>query len=209
MAASVANTHRHMAWQEVRAAALKQVKVRKTDSPEAQKVLDWKMRWKVTAAERTSSPRTGHVVTINLGPRGFQACIEGLPGVVEQHDTQPVVIHLQDVRITKRRLRTIHDFAKRILPDYTMYAQLKQCTAARRYNMGVISLVRNDAAHDATQVSVSQFLDQDAEHHEDVADTVEQCTGRVLVIKTSPPGAPGEVWHVNIYQHTANALARS
>ena len=31
------------------------------------------------------------------------------------------------------------------------------------------------------------------------------CTGRVLLLKTNPPGAPCPVWHVNVYQHTASA----
>lgn len=202
----IANTRKHMVWQEVRAAALRQKKSRQQDTPEEQEVQDWRTQWKVTAEERVASPHTCYVVTINVGPRGLQACIERLPEVVQQHDTIPMALHLQDVRITKRRLRTIHDLVKRILPDHTMYASLKQCKRARRYNMGVVTLLRNDVAHNATQVPVSHFLQSGDGESGDSADaTVQHCAGRVLVLKTSPTGAPGEVWHLNVYQHTSNA----
>eukprot|EP00961_Rhodomonas_salina_P080572 1084066-Rhodomonas_salina.2 len=33
------------------------------------------------------------------------------------------------------------------------------------------------------------------------------CAGRLIVLRTKPPGALGPVWHVNLYQHTSSASA--
>ena len=71
-------------------------------------------------------------------------------------------------------------------------------------------MLRNDAAHAATQVPVSEFLPTGGdEQGAAAAATMHACAGRVLVLKTKPVGAPGEVWHVNVYQHTSNAPVRS
>ena len=41
-----------------------------------------------------------HVVTVNIGPLGLQATIEDLPALAKQHSTLPIVIHLQDIKLT-------------------------------------------------------------------------------------------------------------
>jgi hypothetical protein len=134
-------------------------------------------------------------------------CLQSLPELVQQHDEKPVVIHLQDVRITSRRFKTLQDFMKKVLPDYTVYAELKKCKNARRYQMGVLSFLRNDAAHSAVQVPLEDFVDSDEADPAQQQALLAHCAGRVLVLKTEPPGAPGPVWHLNLYQHTANAMA--
>ena len=71
--------------------------------------------------------------------------------------------------------------------------------------MGVVTLLRNDAALSADVASVGDFLLPDVDKGKDVTPAVELCTGRVLVLETKPTGARGAVWHVNVYQYTSSA----
>ena len=206
-------THNHMVWQQIRAEALKQKKQRRPAEEGGEMEKDWRRRWQIRACDLPASPASCHVVTVNVGPRGLAVCLGELPSLVVQHDTAPMVIHLQDIRITPRRFKTLRDRIKKVMPDYTPYAFIKRCKGAKRYQMGVMTLLRNDVAHSAEQVPVTHFAPAD-----DTAGVVENgaapraalevpCAGRVLVLKTKPPGGAGEVWHINVYQHTANAPA--
>eukprot|EP00961_Rhodomonas_salina_P107951 1453803-Rhodomonas_salina.1 len=62
-----------------------------------------------------------------------------------------MAIHLQDIKITARRARTIHDQLKRILPDYTAFSAVRPRGPSRRYNLGVMTLIRNDVAFTTTR----------------------------------------------------------
>lgn len=199
-------TRRHMVWQQIRAEALRQKKRRKTDEEEdGGQEKEWKAKWRLSAAQRGDARETCHVVTVNIGPRGLSICLEELPSLLTQHDTLPMAIHLQDIRISARRFKTIHDRMKQVMPDYTAYAHVKKCKTGRRYQMGVLTLLRNDVAHKAEQIPLAEVTDQEGKATDEAL--LRACAGRVLVTKTSPPGAPGQVWHINVYQHTSNAAA--
>ena len=203
--AAVRNTHKHMAWQQIRAETLRQKRRKEPESEEAVASRDWRRQWGVRRVDRTNP--TCHVVTINVGPRGLQVCVENLPWVVHQHQTPPMVIHLQDIRITRRLFKTIQDLLRKLMPDYTAYANIKTCKKSRRCQMGVMTLLRNDVAHTAEQVHLDTFDREHSGERQSAEMRATACAGRVLVLKTAPPGAPGPVWHVNAYQHTSSAKA--
>ena len=98
MHTTVESTRSHMMWQQVRAEAARQKKRRQPLTEEAQGAIDWKRQWRVAGEDR--SDPTCHVVTVNVGPRGLQVCIEDLPHLIGQHNVRQMVIHLQDIRIT-------------------------------------------------------------------------------------------------------------
>ena len=118
-----------------------------------------------------------------------------------------MVIHLQDVKITKRRIQTMQEHVKKLLPDYTIFSQIKSAGGGRQYKMGVVTLLRNDLALTANQVPVADFLQPEIDASKTHVSAATHCEGRVLVIKTSPTGAKGAVWHINLYQYTSSAPA--
>ena len=123
VAAIPANTMRHSLWQEIRAEALRQKPRRERDGDSEERI-EWTRKWRISAADRANP--SSHVITVNVGPRGLQICLEHLPATIGCFDTLPMVVHLQDVRITRRRFRTMQEHVKRLLPDYTIYAQLNR-----------------------------------------------------------------------------------
>ena len=201
----VAKTRSNMAWTQVRAEAIRQKPRPKQVSVEEQEAVDWKRKWSVTRADRTDP--TCYVVTVNVGPRGLQVCVDNLPELIKQHKTLPMVIHLQDIRITGRRFKTIQDLLRKVLPDYTAYANIRKCGKARRYQMGVMTLLRNDVAYTAERIPLGQVDMGEMQVEKATAAAIKQSAGRVLVLKTTPPGAPGAVYHVNVYQHTSSAVS--
>ena len=186
-----------MVWQQIRAEALKQKKQRSPGDEASEMEQDWRRRWQVRARDLPASPASCHVVTVNVGPRGLAVCLNELPSLVAQHDTAPMVLHLQDIRITPRRFKTMSDRIKKVMPDYTPYAFIKKCKGARRYQMGVMTLLRNDVAHSAEQVPVSHFTPADDMEGVDAKGMASSaalevpCAGRVLVLKINPLGEQG------------------
>eukprot|EP00961_Rhodomonas_salina_P236583 3197308-Rhodomonas_salina.1 len=62
-----------------------------------------------------------------------------------------------------------------------------------------MTLIRNDVAFSTTLVHLSDLL-PDADHL-----LLPKTAGRLLVLKSKPTGAHGELWHVNLYAPTNSA----
>ena len=120
-----AATHHHMVWQQIRAEVLRQKKRRTAETQDEEAGRDWKMRWRIRAVEVNDTPASCYVVTVNVGPRGLAVCLDELPSIVSQHDTAPMVIHLQDICMTPRRFKTMADRIKKVMQDYTPFAHIK------------------------------------------------------------------------------------
>eukprot|EP00961_Rhodomonas_salina_P003127 43154-Rhodomonas_salina.1 len=135
----------------------------------------------------------------------LQPCLDRLPDVVRHFPHPPVAVHAQDTKLSDPRTRSIRDRLKRILPDYTpFFASQQRKRKGHRYNTMQMSLLRNDVAYTAQSLSLKALLDLDDAGTLTPAE-LWYCAGRLIILRTKPPGAPGQVWHVNMYQHTASA----
>ena len=146
------------------------------------------------------------VIRLNVGPQGLQKVLQSLPKLIRQFAHVPAVIHLQDIRISPRRARTIQDSIKQVCPDYTGFYEVRPKRKARRYDLGVLTLLRNDVAYGATKTSLETLLEQE-KLSTPIAEVLNNCAGWVLVTQSCPVGANGPVWHLNIYQFTSSATA--
>ena len=145
-------------------------------------------------------------ISAQVGPQGLEASAGALPAMIASQPHKPMAIMLQDIRATRRRMRGLEQRLRTLCPDYTVFFTIRPPTVARRYNMGVATLVRNDVALKATKADVPAMIDWESygqlpEHHRDAVH------GRLLLVKTKPAGAAGPVWLLNVYQH-ADAGAR-
>lgn len=163
---------------------------------------EWQDKWASTRTF-THGSKQFKVITLNVGPRGLQQCLEKLTELYRGDNHLPAVIQLQDIKLTHRRARTIHDRMKRLMPDFTFFTSIRPKRAARRYNLGIMTLLRNDVAFGAESVPLRDVLAEVEEDHRDAI--LQACAGRVLLTRTHPAGAVGETWHLNVYQHTASA----
>ena len=61
----------------------------------------WSVQWRSDPHSRAKG--AFYVVTMNVGPRGLQPCMQRLDECIRGCDVLPAVIHLQDVKLTSRR----------------------------------------------------------------------------------------------------------
>ena len=61
--------------------------------------LEWYQRWKSTRTHRSAQGKYV-VLTINVGTKGLQACLEYLQELIARTSHLPSVIHYQDIKIT-------------------------------------------------------------------------------------------------------------
>ena len=161
----------------------------------------WHRKW--TAVDPLPTSSRTIIITLNVGPRGLQVCLRHLPQLLTHLAALPMAIHLQDTKISQRRSRTIHDQLKRLLPDYTAFHSIRSQGRARRYNLGVTTLLRNDIALSGQRLSLAAMCPDLS------AETLNLCEGRLLLLKSAPAGAKGAVWHLNVYMPPGSASAAS
>jgi hypothetical protein len=135
---------------------------------------DWSTKWR----SKTRFNGSFHVITLNVGPRGIQPCLQRINELFRDFSGTPAVIHIQDIKMTDRRSKTIHDFLKDQLPDYTAYYEIHPARKARRYNLGVLSLIRNYVAYGADRMSLKDVIAQDANlSAEPTEELLQACAG--------------------------------
>eukprot|EP00961_Rhodomonas_salina_P194290 2623515-Rhodomonas_salina.2 len=167
----------------------------------------WQQQWEVDLGHQLGQGFDSHVVSVQMGSRGLQPCLDKLPDLLKPFSHLPMVIHAQDTKLSELCMKSIRDLLKHILPDYTpFFTTRQQKRRGRRYNLAQMSLLRNDVAFSAQRLSLQAILQLD-EAGTLTPDELRHCAGRVLVLRTKPPGAKGPVWHVNLYQHTLSASA--
>lgn len=169
-------------------------------------VRDWKKKWMSNQQGEHKADTKHHVLTVQVGPCGLQPCLKRIRSLLAGFPHLPAVIHFQDIKFTQRRVKTVKKQISDLCPDYTMFSDIRAARRKRHYNMGVLSLVRNDLAFSCTKVDIGTFIDQ-ADCKIPSSAIVEHCSGRVLCLAMKPPGAVGTIWHINVYQHTSSALA--
>ena len=151
----------------------------------------WQDKWKSTQCNTAGK---WHVITMNVGPKGLQACIQRMEQILTHHNSLPAALHFQDVKITQRRAKSLHDQLKRALPDYTAFYEIRPAKHSKRYSLGVLTMLRNDVAYGAKRAAIKQCIEDDATvDSEQRATLTKYCAGRVLLVKTKPPGAKGRV----------------
>ena len=103
-------------------------------------------------------------------------------------------------------MRGLEQRLRDLCPDYTVFFTIRPPTVARRYNLGVATMIRNDVGLHATKADIPTLVDWEA-HGELAEHFTTAAQGRLLLVKTKPAGAAGAVWLLNVYQH-ADAGAR-
>lgn len=148
-----------------------------------------------------------HVVSAQMGSRGLQPCINRIPELLHRFPCLPIALHAQDTKQLQRRTVSVRDHLKRVAPDYThFFAAKHKRRKGRRYNLTLMTLLRNDVAFTAQRLSLKTIAEVDGSAPL-TSEELRHCAGQILVLSTKPPGARGYVWHVNLYQHTASASA--
>lgn len=191
----------------VRKAKHKTLKTRAAERKELdQAVSEWKNKWRSAQGRNVQTDWKYHVLTINVSPSGLQWCLNRVCSLFAHFHELPAIIHVQDIKITVLCTKTIQPQLQRLCPDYTSYIAVHPARRKRHYNLGVMTLVRNDIAFTCKAIDFGAFLDQ-ARASLPIDKLEEHCAGRVLCLQTRPAGPKGPVWHVNVYQHTASACA--